>query len=141
MPSFSVPNTAAVIPLYGSTESDFDITATYEDSDRRPFDLTGATGKMVVRTSPSGIIFTTLTAANGRFLFPDPANGVFRLRIEAAEMARIPPGVCVYSTLIIFPNGAVVSVMGGNFTVTRGAGGNLGATQTFSLIDGNGNVL
>lgn len=112
------------MPALNST---FDITATqgktfvlqsvYENDDGTPVDLTGYTGRMQVRQSPTAeTVVVELTEANSRFVITDAVNGAIQFYISAADMAGLAPGVYVYDSELV--NGAVVEMyLSGSFTI------------------------
>ena len=88
-----------------------------EDDCTTPIDLTGFTGKMEVRDCDDNLVLE-LNTTNGRFIFPDPSNGIIKFIVDATTMDALSPGDYVYDSFLI--NGAVVDpFINGSFIIEK----------------------
>jgi len=86
-------------------------------TDGTPWNLTGYTAAMQVRTSTSSSNKTlSLTSSSGITL--GGAAGTVAVTASAATMAAIPAGSYVYDFELTYPDGTVVALLEGKFTIS-----------------------
>ena len=90
---------------------------TWSDSARNPYNLTGYTARMQVRsTVSSSTIIIELTTENGRISLGTGEWNV-NLTIASAATAALTPGLYVYDLEIVSGSGVVTRLIEGNFKV------------------------
>lgn len=90
---------------------------TWRDSARNPYNLTGYTARMHVRsTVESASTIIELTTTNGRITLGG-ATGQITLTVSAADMVSLTPGKHVYDLEIVSPSGTVSRLVQGNFAI------------------------
>lgn len=90
---------------------------TWRDSARTPYNITGYTARMQVRsTVESSSVTLELTTENSRIVLGG-ATGQVTLTVSAADMAAITPGKYVYDLELVSPGGVVSKLVQGNFAV------------------------
>ena len=95
----------------------FSRTITWTDSARTPYNLTGYTARMHVRTTAATTTtLIELTTANSRITLGG-ASGTVTLTISATDTAALTPGKYVYDLELVSGGGVVSRIIEGNFVV------------------------
>jgi hypothetical protein len=90
---------------------------TWSDSARTPYNLTGYTARMQVRSDvTSSTIILELTTANGRITLGSTDWNV-NLLVAANVTAALTPGLYVYDLELVSGGGVVTRLIEGNFKV------------------------
>jgi hypothetical protein len=90
---------------------------TWRDSARNPYNLTGYTARMHVRsTVESTSLILELTTANSRITLGG-ATGEVTLSVTATVMASVPADKYVYDLELVSATGVVSRLVQGNFVV------------------------
>lgn len=98
-------------------------TLTWTDSAKKPYDLTGFSARMQVRsTVDSSTVILSLTTQNGRISLGSSASlttkGQVNLIISATDTAALVPGLYVYDLELVSAGGEVDRIVEGNFKVS-----------------------
>lgn len=95
----------------------FSRTITWTDSARTPYNLTGYTARMHVRTAAAATTtLIQLTTENSRIALGGTA-GTVTLTIAAADTTVLTPGKYVYDLELVSGGGVVSRIIEGNFVV------------------------
>jgi hypothetical protein len=95
----------------------FKRTITWTNQARVPYNLTGYTARMQVRsTAASSTIVLELTTANSRITLGGTA-GTVNLLVAADVTAALTPGLYVYDLELVSGGGEVTRLIEGNFNV------------------------
>jgi uncharacterized protein YjlB len=90
---------------------------TWRDSARNPYNITGYTARMHVRsTVESATTILELTTANSRITLGG-ATGQVTLTVTATDMTAVPAGKYVYDLELVSSTGVVSRLVQGNFAV------------------------
>jgi tRNA threonylcarbamoyladenosine modification (KEOPS) complex Pcc1 subunit len=90
---------------------------TWRDSARTPYNITGYTARMQVRsTVDSSTVVLELTTANSRISLGG-ATGQITLTVSATDMAAVTAGKYVYDLELISSGGVVSRLVQGNFVI------------------------
>jgi hypothetical protein len=95
----------------------FSRSITWTDSARNPYNITGYTARMHVRSNvASDTTALTLTTENSRIALGGTA-GTVTLTIAASDTANLTPGLYVYDLELVSPTNVVTRLVEGNFKV------------------------
>lgn len=95
----------------------FKRTITWTNQARVPYNLTGYTARMQVRsTIDSSTVILELTTANSRISLGGTA-GTVNLLVSATTTAALTPGLYVYDLELVSGGGEVTRLIEGNFNV------------------------
>lgn len=95
----------------------FSRSITWTDSARNPYNITGYTARMHVRSNvTSNTTAITLTTENSRIALGGAA-GTITLTIAATDTAALAPGLYVYDLELVSGAGVVSRIIEGNFKV------------------------
>lgn len=111
-------STSGIYNIVADQGATFQGTITWKDSARTPYNITGYTARMQVRTeTDSGDIVLGLTTENGRILIYG-TQGRIDLSIPKSVMEAVAPDKYVYDLEIVAPiTGIVTRLTQGNFVV------------------------
>jgi hypothetical protein len=111
-------STSGIYNIVADQGATFQGTITWKDSARTPYDITGYTARMHVRTeTDSGDIVLGLTTENGRIVIYG-TQGRIDLNIPRTVMEAVAPDKYVYDLEIVAPiTGIVTRLTQGNFVV------------------------
>ena len=94
-----------------------DKSITWSDSARNPYNLTGYTARMQVRSSVSSpTVLLELTTTNGRIILGSSEYNI-RLLVDAITTSALTPGLYVYDLEVVSGSGVVDRIIEGNFKV------------------------
>jgi len=95
----------------------FKRTITWTNQARTPYNLTGYTARMQVRSTVSASnVELELTTSNSRITLGGAA-GTINLTVPAVTTAALTPGLYVYDLELISAGGEVTRLIEGNFNV------------------------
>jgi hypothetical protein len=95
----------------------FSRTLTWTNSAKSPYNITGYTARMHVRSTVAATTtLTTLTTENSRIALGGIA-GTVTLTISATDTAQFAPGKYVYDLELVSGGGVVSRIIEGNFVV------------------------
>lgn len=95
----------------------FSRALTWTDSAKNPYNLTGYTARMHVRTTASAsTTIVVLTTENSRISLGG-ALGTVNLTISATDTAALTPGLYVYDLELVSGAGVVTRLVEGNFNI------------------------
>ena len=95
----------------------FKRTITWTNQAKTPYNLTGYTARMQVRSTASASnVELELTTANSRIVLGGTA-GTIQLTVPAVTTAALTPGLYVYDLELVSGGGEVTRLIEGNFNV------------------------
>lgn len=111
----STPTIAPIAFRAGETLDDLAFQVT--TSNGSPFDLTGCSARLTVRTAPwAATTLADWTSAAGSLVIT-AATGTITIPLTAAASAALAPGPYVYELAVTFANGTRHVLWAGPFTV------------------------
>tara|TARA_R100000808_G_scaffold24799_1_gene58414 strand:+ start:3066 stop:3416 length:351 start_codon:yes stop_codon:yes gene_type:complete len=93
---------------------------TIQDPAGSPVDLTAATAKMEIRSSPEGTLLETLSTAGGEITIPTPLTGEMTLELTAVQTSALDFDTAQYDLVVTFPTGVSTRVIEGLCRLSEG---------------------